>query len=85
MRKSTELFAGFIKAADTMELTVNEQKSKLIASTSGRVCNIGQHYAIDNFIFEVVANFIYLGSLVTARKFVRRGKEKKTFGKPMHY
>lgn len=74
-RKTSESFMSFTNATET----ANKQKTKLMGSTSGRVPNISQNYMIDNFNFEAVDKFIYLGSLVTASNNTSEGIMRRTF------
>lgn len=58
-------FATLVEAAENMGLTVNEGKTKVMASTTGnRARNIGQNMTIDDYNLEVVQTFTYLGSSV---------------------
>ena len=53
-----------------MGLAVNEGKTKYMFSKSGYVRRIDSQIAADNYIFDTVKQFIYLGSAITTKKAV---------------
>lgn len=61
-----EAFNNLEEAAKEVGLTVNEHKTKLVVQCKKRKSRIGQNITIGNYNFEVVNNFTYLGSNITA-------------------
>lgn len=61
-----EIFGNLEKAAKEIGLVVNEQKTKLMVQSKKRKNQIGQNITIGDYNFEVVDNFSYLGSNMTA-------------------
>jgi hypothetical protein len=55
------------REAAKIELKINEQKTKymIVARNDRTICDVGQSVAIDDKHFEVVKEFVYLGSLMT--------------------
>lgn len=65
LRKTKEKFSDFANAAENMGLKVSGAKTKFMAVTSkNRVRDAGQNITIDDYNFEAVEEFIYLGSSV---------------------
>ena len=56
-------FSKFAKEARSIGLAVTESKTKLLLSTANDT-SIGISVAIDGYNFEVVKDFIYLGSSI---------------------
>lgn len=61
-----EAFINIEVNAGRMGLAVNEEKTKLLFSTTrdSRRSRLGQNLTIDNYNIEVVEEFVYLGTLV---------------------
>ena len=65
LRDVTAAFSRIEKESAKVGLAVNEDKTKLLVSTSRRSTRLGQYVNVDNrHNFEVVDEFIYLGSAV---------------------
>jgi len=62
-REVSSAFSKFVKEAEKMGLAVNEDKTKYLASTVRDPC-LGGFVEIDRFKFEVVKDFVYLGSSI---------------------
>ena len=65
LREVTAVFSKIEKESQKMGLAVNEDKTKLMVSSSRTSCRLDKRVNVDNrYNFEVVDNFIYLGSAV---------------------
>ena len=61
VREVSAAFSKFVEEANRLGLTVNDEKTKYLVSTKRESNRIGSHVAFENFNFEVVKDFIYLG------------------------
>ena len=55
-----------------MGLTVNEGKTKYMLWTSRDVQHVDSRITADNYTFDTAKGFIYLGSAVTTKNYVRQ-------------
>jgi len=62
-REVSAAFSKFVEEAQSLGLAVNEDKTKYLVSTA-RDSNLGESVEIDSFKFEVVKDFVYLGSSI---------------------
>ena len=69
-RDVTAAFSAIEWESAKMGLTVNENKTKYMFSTSRDVRRIDSQITADNFTFDTVKEYIYLGSTVTTKNYV---------------
>lgn len=63
-----ESFIGIETAAARMGLRVNEAKTKyMVTASTKHATRLGQNLTVDDYNFEVVGEFVYLGSTVTSQ------------------
>jgi hypothetical protein len=69
-RKHKTVYLALAGEAAKVGLKINEQKTKyMIAARNDRtICDVGQSVSIGDKHFEVVKEFVYLGSLMTTTK-----------------
>ena len=60
-------FSAIERQSTKMGLAVNEGKTKYMLSTSRDVRCIDSQNAVDNYTFDTVNEFIYLGSAITIK------------------
>ena len=61
-RAVSAAFSSLEKESRRLGLAVNEDKMKYIISTHKQAARIGPHVTIDSYAFEVVKDFVYLGT-----------------------
>ena len=66
-RDVTAAFSAIERESTKMGLAVNEGKTKYMLSTSRDARHIDSQITADNYTFDTVKEFIYLGSAVTTR------------------
>jgi hypothetical protein len=59
-----EAFLSLERAAGEMGLKINEEKTKYLTTRVNK--NQPKYFQIENFNFEIVQRFTYLGSLINA-------------------
>ena len=57
-------FSKFAEEARSIGLAVNESKTMYILSSTAKDSRIGETVEIDGYNFEVVKDFVYLGSSI---------------------
>ena len=65
-RDVTAAFSAIEKESSRVGLAVNEGKTKYMLSTTRNTRRVGTHVIADNYTFEVVPEFIYLGTAVNS-------------------
>ena len=63
-RDVSAAFSALEKESRRMGLLVNEDKTKYMLSTSRGTSRLGNNITIDSYKFEVVHNFVYLGTSI---------------------
>ena len=66
-RDVTAAFGAIEQESTKVGLAVNEGKTKYMFSTSRDVRRIDSRITVDNYTFDTVKEFIYLGSAVTTK------------------
>ena len=61
-------FSALEKDPHCLGRAVNEDKTKYMLSTTKEAARTGNNVSVDNYIFEVVNNFVYLGTSVHSRE-----------------
>jgi len=57
-------YSKLIEIASQMGLEVNEDKTKYLATSTKDARDLGQHVAFNGYTFEVVKDFVYLGTSI---------------------
>ena len=57
-------FSKFVEEARSIGLAVNESTTKYLLSSTAKDCSIRVSVEIDDYNFEVVKDFVYLGSSI---------------------
>ena len=63
-RAVTAAFSALEKESRRLGLTVNEDKTKYMVSITKEAARMEPSVSVDNYTFEVVNNFVYLGTSV---------------------
>ena len=63
-RAVSAAFSALEKESRRVGLAVNEDKTKYLLSTNKESRRLGQHVTVDNYTFEVVKDFVYLGTSI---------------------
>ena len=66
-RDVTATYGAIERDSTKISLAVNEGKTKYMFSTSRDVRRIESRITVDNYTFDTVKEFIYLGSAVTTK------------------
>ena len=64
MRDITAAFSAIERKSVKMALAVNEGKTKYMLTTSGVVPRMGSQITANSYNFDVVKDFIYLGTAI---------------------
>ena len=59
-------FSKFAEEAQSIGLAVNESKTKCLLSSIAKDSSLGESVEIDGYNFQVVNDFIYLGSSINS-------------------
>ena len=65
IRDVTPAFNAIERDSAKMDLTVHEGKTKYVLSTSGNVPRIGSQVTANIYNFDLVKEFLYLGTTIT--------------------
>ena len=65
-REVSAAFSRLEKESSRMGLAVNTDKTKYLVSTNKQSQRLGNHVTVDNTSFEVVKDFVYLGSSINS-------------------
>ena len=66
-RDVTAAFSGIKRESIKMDLEVNENKTKYMMPTSRDKRRIGSQITVNNYVFNIVKEFVYLSSAVTTK------------------
>ena len=85
-RDVTATFSATEQESTKMGLAVNEVKTQYILSTNGEVRLIDSQIKVDKYTFNIVKEFIYLGSvIITKNDFSLEIKRRITFANSYFY